>query len=551
MGKFLNPRNDAFRQAIYDDIYVDKTMMIACMNKKIGKESSKYICVSRPRRFGKSMAANMLAAYYSRGCSSKELFLPCKISQDVSFEKYLNQYDVIQFDVQWCRGNVTSASDTVSYIQRIVLEELCAVYPEQMQNENGLRHSEINTLSEALALINSETGKQFILIIDEWDSIIRDDADDEQAQKRYIDFLRSLFKGNLPSSYLGLAYLTGILPIKKVKTQSALNNFEEFTMLDAGELAPYTGFTEEEVQDLCRKYGRNFADIQRWYDGYLLEENAVEKDHFEKNDFKRNLHIYNPRAVVSSILRGKLKSYWSMTGTYEMIIPWITMDFDGLKTDILKMLSGEKIRINTKSYQNDMVTFKNKHDVLTLLIHLGYLAYDEQTQEAFIPNEEIRSEFIEAVGDCCWDEFWKLQRESDELLKATLEMDSDAVARAIERAHEEYTSIIQYNDENALSCVISMAYFSALKYYYLPIREMPTGRGFADLVFLPKREFLNMPAMLIELKWDKTAKTAIQQIKDRHYVQALEVYAGDVLLIGINYNKKENRHECLMEKVIK
>ena len=155
------------------------------------------------------------------------------------------------------------------------------------------------------------------------------------------------------------------------------------------------------------------------------------------------------------------------------------------------------------------------------------------------------------MGDCCWDEFWKLQRESDELLKATLEMDSDAVARAIERAHEEYTSIIQYNDENALSCVISMAYFSALKYYYLPIREMPTGRGFADLVFLPKREFLNMPAMLIELKWDKTAKTAIQQIKDRHYVQALEVYAGDVLLIGINYNKKENRHECLMEKVIK
>lgn len=258
-----------------------------------------------------------------------------------------------------------------------------------MQDREGIENAKNHTLSEALAMLNSKTGKQFIFIIDEWDSIIRDDADDEQAPKLYIDFLRSLFKGNLPSSYLGLAYLTGILPIKKVKTQSALNNFEEFTMLDAGELAPYVGFTKEEVQNLCVKYGRNFDDIQRWYDGYVLEN---------------NLHIYNPRAVVSSILRGKLKSYWSMTGSYEMIIRWITMDFDGLKTDILKMLSGEKVQINTKSYQNDMVTFKNKHDVLTLLIHLGYLAYNEQKQEAFIPNEEIRSEFMEAAEDCSWDE---------------------------------------------------------------------------------------------------------------------------------------------------
>lgn len=535
MGNFLNPRNDAFRQVVNDDIYVDKTMLIACMNRKLGKENSKYICVSRPRRFGKSMTANMLSAYYSRGCDSKELFQPYKISKDNSFLKHLNQYDVIHFDVQWCRGNVQSASETVPYIQRSILKELYEAYSELLKNNAD--SYDIHTLSEALAVINSETGKQFILIIDEWDSIIRDDARDEQAQKLYIDFLRSLFKGNLPSNYLMLAYLTGILPIKKVKTQSALNNFEEFTMLDAGELAPFTGFTNEEVFELCRDKRRNFDDIQRWYDGYILEGIEV------------SFHVYNPRAVVSSILRGKLKSYWSMTGTYEMIVPWINMDFDGLKTDILKMLSGDKVQVNIKSYQNDMVTFKNKHDVLTLLIHLGYLAYDGQKREAFIPNEEIRSEFIEAVEGCAWDELIELRMKSDALLRATWDMDCPAVAEAIEEAHEKYTSIIQYHDENALSCVISMAYYSALQYYFLPIREMPAGRGFADLVFLPKKEYPHVPALLIELKWDKTAETAVQQIKEKNYMKALEKYTGSILLVGINYNKRQSKHECLIEKV--
>lgn len=537
MGKFFNPRNDAFCQVVNDDIYVDKTALISCMNRKIGKESRKYVCVSRPRRFGKSITANMLAAYYSRGCDSESLFKNYAISRDNSYHQYLNQYDVIHFDVQWCRGNVLTAGETVSYIQQSVLKELQEAYPDLMQIGN--KHQEITTLTEALAMLNDKTGKQFIIIIDEWDSIIRDDAEDTQAQERYIDFLRNLFKGNLPSSYLGLAYLTGILPIKKVKTQSALNNFEEFTMLDAGELAPYTGFTKEEVQTLCRKYGRDFNDIQKWYDGYILE------------GLEGNLHVYNPRAVVSSILRGKLKSYWSMTGTYEMIVPWITMDFDGLKTDIIRMISGEKVQVNTKSYQNDMVNFRNRHDVFTLLIHLGYLAYDEKEQKTFIPNEEIRSEFIDAVEDCSWNELVELRRNSDALLRATLDMDANFVAGAIENAHEKYASIIQYNDENALSCVISMAYFSALQYYYLPIREMPAGRGFADLVFLPKKEYPDIPALLIELKWNKTAETAIKQIKEKNYAFALEGYAGSILLVGINYDKKKSRHECLIEKIMR
>lgn len=528
MGMFLNPGNEAFQKDINNDIYVDKTELISSMNRKLDKTDSMYVCVSRPRRFGKSMAANMLAAYYSRGCDSAILFSSYKAARDPSFQKNLNQFDVIHIDVQWCRRNVESASETIPYIQGRAIKELKEEYPHIISDD-------AKTLSEVMASVSEAAARKFIVIIDEWDSIIRDDAQDSDAQELYIDFLRNMFKGSLPSRYLSLVYLTGILPIKKLKTQSALNNFDEYTMLDAGELAPYTGFTEAEVQSLCRQYGRNFHDIKRWYDGYLLED---------------NLHIYNPQAVASSIRRGKLKSYWSTTGTYEMIIPFINMDFDGLKSSIIKMLSGESIQVNTKSYQNDMVTFKNKDDILTLLIHLGYLAYDEEKREAFIPNEEIRSEFVEATDDDRWTELIELQRKSDELLHAALNLNSDAVAWGVEEAHSTYTSILQYNNENALSCVISMAFYSAVQYYYFPVRELPAGRGFADLVFLPKKEYPQMPALLVELKWDKSAKTAIQQIKDRHYPKALEQYAGEILLIGINYSKKQTRHECIIEKYI-
>lgn len=528
MALYLNPSNSNFAEDIKRSIYVDKTGLIAVLNQKIGT-GDKFICNSRPRRFGKSMAANMLAAYYCRGCDSAKLFSPYKIAEDHSFREHLNRYDVIHIDVQWCRSNVPTAKDVVPYIQEKVLEELTDEYPDISANQNI-------SLPEALALINEKKGNKFIIIIDEWDSIIRDDTEDFFAQNAYINFLRGLLKGNLPSTYLCLAYLTGILPIKKLKTQSALNNFDEFTMLDAGELAPFVGFTEQEVIQLCQTYNRNFDDIKRWYDGYLLED---------------NLPVYNPRAVVSSIKSGKLKSYWSQTGTYEVIAQLINMDFDGLKSAIIQMLSGEPIPVNTKSYQNDMVSFKNKDDVLTLLIHLGYLAYNERKKQAFIPNEEIRSEFVEAVEDNSWSEFMDLQMQSEKLLQATLSMDCTAVAEAVEYAHMNYASVIQYNNENALSCVISMAYYSAVKYYYLPIREFPTGKGFADLVFLPKKEYAELPVLLIELKWNQSADTAIQQIKDRKYIESVKNFSGEIFCVGIHYDKKNKSHACVIEKVHK
>lgn len=524
MGIFVNPNNSAFQVALNSEIYVDKTGLLSYTNKVIDTNNA-LICNSRPRRFGKSITANMLAAYYSRGCDSTAMFEGRKISTYDSFRQHLNKYDVIRIDVQWCCTSVKSVEKTVSYIEKNVISELNELYPETVSLE-------MISLPDTLAAINKKTGQKFIIIIDEWDCLIRDEAENTNVQEEYINLLRGLFKGTNSTEYLHLAYLTGILPIKKIKTQSALNNFDEFTMLDARVLAPYIGFTDEEVRDLCSQYGRDFVEVKRWYDGYRLAKE----------------HIYNPKAVVSIMMWGDFQSYWSMTGTYKSILPLINMNFDGLKTDIITMLSGGSARVRTTSYQNDLATFKNKDDVLTALIHLGYLSYDNTNKTAFIPNEEIRSELIEAVEENQWNELTTLQIKSEELLEATLDMDCEAVADIIEEIHMGYASNIQYNNENSLSSVLSIAYLSAMKYYFKPVRELPSGRGFADLVFLPRKEYPELPALLVELKWNKSAKAAIGQIKDKKYTAALEQYTGDILLVGINYLKKETRHQCLIEK---
>lgn len=525
MGKFLNPDNSAFQSAVDSRIYVDKTKLLEYTNSVLGTEQ-RNICNSRPRRFGKSVTANMLAAYYSRGCDSRQLFAGTLIAGNEEFERHLNRYDVIHFDVQWCSMNAESVSDTVSYLTKRIIAELREAFPE-------ISLSERSRLGDALSDIAQATGRKFIIIIDEWDALIRDEADNAAIQEEYIDFLRGLFKGTEPARYLLLAYLTGILPVKKLNTQSALNNFYEFSMLDARVLAPFIGFTEDEVKELCGKYGQDFQKVKRWYDGYRLED----------------LHVYNPNAVVNLMLWKKYKSYWSQTGTYESILPLINMDFDGLKTAIIQMLSGTPAKVKTMSFQNDMVTFRNKNDVLTALIHLGYLAYDQNEGTAFIPNEEIRIEFEEALEETKWNELTELQKQSERLLEATLDMEGDVVAEGIEKIHSQFTSAIQYHDENSLSSVLTIAYLSAMRYYFIPVREMSAGRGFADYVFIPKPEYVGrMPALVIELKWNKDAETALRQIKEKQYTQAVEHYTGEILLVGVNYDRKSRKHQCLIEK---
>lgn len=526
MGRFVNPDNSAFQIALNSEIYIDKTGLLVYTNKVLDTKQA-LICNSRPRRFGKSVTVDMLVAYYSNGCDSAQMFDGLAISKSETFKEHLNKYDVIHFDVQWCMAPAKGAEAVVSFIESSVVKELSEIYPDI------LSPTEVS-LPDALSCINASTGQKFVIIIDEWDVLIRDAVKNQTVQEEYINFLRGLFKGSEPTKYLHLAYLTGILPIKKIKTQSALNNFDEFTMLDAKLLASYVGFTEEEVRGLCDRYDRDFDEVKRWYDGYLLA----------------GCSVYNPKAVVSVMTWGDFQSYWSQTGTYESIMPLVNMNFDGLKQAVIDMIAGEKVKVKTTSYQNDMVSFKNKDDVLTLLIHLGYLAYDPESRTAFVPNEEIRNELTSAVEDEQWNEFIELQLKSDELVKATLDLDCDMVARIVEEIHSGYASAIAYNDENSLSSVLSIAYLGAMPYYFKPVRELPAGRGFADLVFIPKRGKLDAPALIVELKWNKSAQTAIQQIKDRKYAQALSGYTGDALLVGISYDKKSKEHQCVIEKMV-
>lgn len=528
MGRFLNPGNKAFQKTLKSEIYVDKTMLLAYTNKVIGSDMA-CICNSRPRRFGKSITANMLAAYYSRGCDSFDMFSTLKVGRLDSFETNLNKYDVIHIDVQWCMMDACEVQNTVKYINNGILDELIIAYGDVIPDT-------VKTAYGAMSYINAATGNTFVIIIDEWDVLIRDEANNKELQEEYINFLRGMFKGTEPTKYIALAYLTGILPIKKLKTQSALNNFEEFTMLDAGALASYIGFTDDEVKQLCKKYDRDYEAVKNWYDGYMLS----------------GKHVYNPKAVVSVMMRGSFQSYWSQTGTYESLIPLIDMDFDGLRAAIISMISGNEIKVRTTTFQNDMVSFKNKDDVLTLLIHLGYLAFNQKNQMAYIPNEELRNELMDAVEENKWDEIIQFERQSIDLFNATINKDVNTVAAKIEQIHMEYTSVIQYNDENSLSSVLAIAYLGTMNYYFKPVRELPTGRGFADFVYIPKPEYINdYPALVVELKWNKNADTAMQQIRERQYPNSLLQYTGNVLLVAINYDEKTKEHVCKIEEYAK
>ena len=525
MGIYLNPGNAGFRKSLRSEIYVDKTGLISYTNKVLDTRQQ-FICVSRPRRFGKSMAAEMLAAYYSKGCDSREIFQGLAIAKDLSFEEHLNKYPTIRMDVQWIYSNAENPNEVISLLQKSVIAELQKQYSEYVSSEES-------SLAFALSKIHMQTNDRFVIIIDEWDCLFREDVKNTTLQKEYINFLRGLFKGILAEECIVLAYITGILPIKKYGTQSALNNFQEFTMLEPLRLAEYVGFTEDEVQGLCTQFNMDFEETKRWYDGY---------------QFHKIGHVYNPKSVVEAMLNKDCKSYWTRTETYEALRVYIDMNFDGLKDAIILMLGGGRCKINPAHFTNDMTTFQTKDDVLTLLVHLGYLGYQAEKQEVFIPNEEVRGEFVNAIEVSNWQEVMRSITASEALLEATLNCDVQTVAQGLDSVHMDTTSILRYNDENALSCVISLAYYSARNYYYLK-RELPAGKGFADMVFLPRSNNPEKPALIVELKWDNSAKGAISQIKERQYIKGLDGYTGTVFLVGINYNKETKTHECIIETI--
>jgi len=521
MGIYLNPGNIDFQRSLNSEIYVDKTELIKHTNKVINTEQQN-VCVSRPRRFGKSMAANMLVAYYSRGCESKEMFGNYKIAADPSFEKHLNRYNVIHINMVNFMKRKKPVSDSIDYLSQRLLHELKKEFGD-------VDCFDWTDLISVLEEIFDAKKIPFIFIIDEWDCVFRIFKDQNEDHTEYLNFLRNLLKDQ---SYVALAYMTGILPIKKYGEHSALNMFTEIAMTNAAPLEEFTGFTENEVNDLCNEYEKDYSEIKRWYDGYNVDGTA----------------IYNPKSVVEAMNRGNIRNYWTSTETFEALEEFICRNDDGLRDTIVRLLAGEKKVIDPSTFTNDMVTFNSQDDVLTLLVHLGYLTFNSETNEVSIPNYEVSEQFASTIKITDWSEVSKSLKVSDELLNATLRGDSETVAKLISDSHKENTSILKYNDENSLACVLSIAYYSARKDYIIH-RELATGNGFADLVFIP-RKGRNLPAMIVELKKGHSAEEAIQQIKDNDYLHKVSEYSGEMLLVGINYDEQKG-HTCKIEKIQK
>ena len=518
---YVNVDNHLFKR-VRNSEYVDKSELIALTNKVIDTEDQ-YICVTRPRRFGKSVTVKMLNAYYSKGCDSKALFSDLKIASSPDFESHLNQHDVIYLDMTEFADNKDNGNKYLENLNTDVVSELKDIYIDFFDKDKSY------SLPEAIRCLK----KRFIFIIDEWDFVFREYPNNSTLQENYIDLLRSLFKG-AGERFVNLAYITGILPIARYNTQSALNNFSEYTMLNSGPFSQYYGFTENEVKTLCEKYKLDFETTKFWYDGYKVGV----------------YDLYNPNSIIELAKHGVYKSYWSATAAYDLVKEAINLNFEGLKDDIIKLCSGTSIRIyDIESFNTAEKNFPNKDSIYVYLVHLGYLGYNDEESTIYVPNEETRRELLHSVRDNHWPQYEGALKLSEQVVLATENKDTETVANLLAKVHEDKVPVLEYNSESALRYVVLIAYLAAEKDYLAPLNEFPTGKGFADIVYLPKKvSKKGKPALIIELKKDASAKVALEQIKERDYVSRVKEYTDNMLLIGINYDSKSKQHSCIIEK---
>ena len=524
MGIYINAGDENFKEALNSKIFVDKSLILQKLCKLMNTKQ-KFICVSRPRRFGKSMIGDLIKAYFSKGCDSKEIFSNLKIAKDPCFGENLNKFNVISIDLGAIFSSSQSKNDILTNLRKWLLKDFRKEFPD-------IEFSESDPVSKMILDTYEKTKSQFVIIIDEYDVLVRERIP-EDIFKGYLDLLNSLFKNNELSPAIALAYLTGILPIVRDKVQSKLNVFQESTTLFPFGFEEFFGFTKEETETLCKRYGMSFAECENWYDGYKIG----------------NIDIYNPNSVVVAIMAGEFANYWQKTGSYEAVSDYIKLDYDGIKSDVIDMLTGKEISVNVSNFKNLLSEIKTKDDVFTYLIHLGYLNYNKTTKLCRIPNKEIRQEWESAVEES--ENFRKITeriKKSEKLLKLTQLGETEMVAAALDEAHHLVADPLDYNDESSLKTAILLAYYTASSKYTI-IKEMPSGTGFADIGFIPidKKD----PAIIIELKYNKNTDTAIKQIKEKKYPAGFENYLDNLLLVAVNYDKKTKVHECIIEKYLK
>ena len=553
MGNILNPdkENSFIRLANRKNkyLFVDKTDFIEKTNKRLN-EDNRFLAVTRPRRFGKTVTAHMLSAYYSKGYAGQKIFDDLKIFKDENYAEHLNKYNVIYIDVNSIKDKYISyksdkalyikgIDDIVDFLQYMVIQELKENnnYAEQIEKAPLVGKK---SLLSALEVVCKYTGEQFIFIMDEWDLIYREFQNENALQEKFIELLRGLFKSDDGQACFALAYLTGILPIKKYNSQSALNNFDEFNMLSSGDLAPYFGFTEDEVAEISRTSDCKVShhDLKEWYEGYQIN----------------GIDIYNPNSVCKAISRNECISYWSGTSSNEEVVNLINMNFDGIKDDIIHLIEGSSIQFSCTTFQNDMVSIKTKDDIFSLLVCLGYLGCVDDGGDyrlAYVPNKEIRTALSSIVKAQPWFNSMPIIERSQSLFDAITTLDNDKTAKIITEIHNSpNVSLLTYNrEESMVFCLISGLMWRTEREYEC-FRELQSGKGSADLIYVPKRN-IHLPILLIEFKYGQSADEAMNQIKEKEYFRRYidGDYPNDILLVGINYNPKTKEHQCLIEKL--
>ena len=521
MGIYINSGNENLKVALNSEIFIDKSLILQKFCRLLNT-NQRFICVSRPRRFGKTMVRDLMTAYFSKGCDSLELFSGLQISKEPNFKENLNKFNVITIDLGAFYSTAQEKKDILKNLKEYLFDDFREEFPD-------IQFAANDPLARMLQKVYNRTKEQFIIIIDEYDVLIRERVSDEII-KEYLELLNSLFKNNELSPAIALAYLTGILPIIRDKVQSKLNVFKESTMLNPFGFEKFFGFTKTEVKALCKKYKMNFKECENWYDGYKIGV----------------ISIYNPNSVVEAMMCREYDNYWQKTGSYEAVSDYIKLDFGGIKSDVVDMMTGKEIEVNIKNFKNLLSEINTKDNVFTYLIHLGYLNYDKSTGFCRIPNKEIRQEWESAIEES--ENFSKVAEmieNSDRLLYYTQKGNAEKVAEALDEAHTAISSAKDYNNEACMQSAIMLAYFTA-KSKYTVIREMPAGYGFADIGFIPLNP--KDPAMVVELKYDKDEEGAIDQIKNKKYPAGFENYLDNLLLVGVNYDKKTKIHECVIEK---
>ncbi|MGL5822183.1 MAG: AAA family ATPase [Sarcina sp.] len=519
MSIYLNTNKslENYKSLYKSKYFIDKSLIIEKLNEYLGT-TEKYVCVTRPRRFGKSSVADMLGAYYSKAVESKGIFDNLKISEVNSYKENLNRYNVINISFNEIPDTIKTYCEYIANIIDQLKKELGASFDISDFEKN-----------DSLNRVLIKSGQKFIFIFDEWDYIFNNNLFEEN-QNDFLEFLRNILKDQ---PYVELAYMTGVLPIKKYSSGSALNMFDEFTFLKDRMFGEYFGFTEKEVLELCKKNDKiSFEEISDWYNGYITA---------------LGIRVYNPRSVVKALQNSYCQSYWTNTGAMDEVAKYLKYNILEIRDDIIEMVSGEEIDIiideEFRAGQRDPRT---REEIYSAMIVLGFLSYYDGYLK--IPNKELMKEFQKALADESFGYVSEIIENSRKMLRATINKDTKIIEDILHDIHNSEIPILKYSDENSLSCVLTLAYLSARDTYRIE-REEKSGKGYIDFSFHPRRN--RDIAFIVELKKDDTTENAIKQIKEKEYVQKFrsEREGQKILAVAICYDSKTKEHSCKIEEI--